>query len=177
MTKAKTLFLVRHAKSSWSDPSLSDLERPLNKRGSRNAPDMGKRLAKTITKKDSALPIPEQILTSPAVRAQNTAKVIAKALNIKPKTIEDDERLYFQGAKSMLDVIVERAGESNSLMVVGHNPDITDLYNLLSGLNLDKMPTCAIAILQFQTPSWTELGQIRGELIDFDFPKKTLKTK
>ncbi|SMF54879.1 phosphohistidine phosphatase [Alteromonadaceae bacterium Bs31] len=175
MKKSKTLYLVRHAKSSWSDPSLSDLERPLNKRGERSAPEMAKRLLQHISQEKDKFPEPELIISSPALRAHVTAKILAKELDFKAKNIKLDERLYFQGAKKMLEVIYELGGNTESLMIVGHNPDISELHNLLNKNKIDRMPTCAVATLHFDTKKWPDIKNVSASLVDFDYPKKTLK--
>jgi phosphohistidine phosphatase len=105
----KTLFLVRHAKSSWDDTALPDKDRPLDDRGRRDAPEMGKRLAKRAVK-------PDLILSSPARRALTTAEVIAKKLDYKLKDIVVDDRLYAGGADDLLNVIRELGDESERVM-------------------------------------------------------------
>src|SRR5450631_3680242 len=111
----KTLILVRHAKSSWEDAALPDKERPLNERGKRDAPDMGKRLAKRDVK-------PELILSSPARRAFATAKIIAKSLGYKLKNIVVDDRLYPGAADEILNSIHRLDKQLDRVMIVGHNP-------------------------------------------------------
>ena len=96
--RMKTLFLIRHAKSSWDDTALADNDRPLNARGKRDAPKMGKRLAKRGVK-------PDLILSSPATRALKTAEIIAKKLDYRRKNIVVDDRLYAVEADQLLDVI------------------------------------------------------------------------
>src|SRR5215510_15416674 len=111
----KTLFLVRHAKSSWKDRTLPDKERPLNDRGKRDAKEMGERLVQRDAR-------PDLVLSSPARRALTTAKIIARELDYKPKNIVVDDRLYAVDADDLLDVIRKVGGESKRVMLFGHNP-------------------------------------------------------
>lgn len=161
---SKTLYLVRHAKSSWSDPSLSDRDRPLNKRGRRSAPDMGSRLAARGHR-------PDLIISSPAKRALMTAKIIAKKLDYAKSDIWTDESMYFSGVDGMVKML-ERVDDCyQKVMIVGHNPAMTSLMNRLSGKDVYNMPTCAIAIIGYDMASWSDLRSERGNLIEYDFPK------
>lgn len=160
----KTLYLVRHAKSSWDDPSLDDRQRPLNKRGQRNAPDMGGRL------KSQGF-LPEHIISSPANRAHTTARIIAGELGIDPGAVEIEDDLYFKGVRGMLKTIERADDRYASLMLVGHNPTMTELLNRLSGAGIYNMPTCAIAIIGFPMDSWGLVQSIDGELVGYDYPK------
>ena len=121
----RTLFLVRHAKSSWDDVALPDEERPLADRGKRDAPMMGKRLAKRQVK-------PDLILSSPARRALSTAEIIAKELNFRAEDIVVDERLYATEADMLLGVIGELSDKLTCVMLFGHNPEFADLAQRLS---------------------------------------------
>src|SRR5213593_4904754 len=121
----KTLFLIRHAKSSRDDPAWADKDRPLNDRGKRDAPKMGKRLAERHVK-------PDLILSSPAARALNTAKIIARKLDYKRKNILVDNRLYAVEADQLLDVLNKLGNELECAMLIGHNPELTELAHRLS---------------------------------------------
>lgn len=160
----KTLYLVRHAKSSWNDRSLDDIDRPLNGRGKRDAPDMGRRLARQGH-------WPGQVIASPARRARDTARAICAELDIAADTIHIDEDLYFSGVEGMLRAI-ERADDAHdTLMLVGHNPTMTELANLLGDLGEWNMPTCAIAIIGFDMASWGLVRTVDGRLLGYDTPK------
>lgn len=137
----KTLFLVRHAKSSRDDPALPDKERPLNDRGRRDAPRMGKRLAK----QDVA---PDLILSSPAVRALTTAEIMAKKLAYRIKDIVVDERLYASTPGELLKVIHKLGTKPKHVMLFGHNPELALLAWRLSS-KITGMPTCAVAEFAF----------------------------
>jgi len=149
MKAEKTLYLVRHAKSSWGQTDLDDSERPLNKRGKENAPDMAERLAHNVSQNDGEFPRPELIISSPAVRASTTAYIIAKALGLPNKNVVLDERLYMRGTTAMLEALEEYGNQQTAIMIVGHNPDLTQLHNQLNSLYIDNIPTCAIATIRF----------------------------
>lgn len=158
------LYLVRHAKSSWSDSSLSDRDRPLNKRGRRSAPDMGRRLA-------AQNQLPDLIISSPAKRANSTARKIAKEVGYDRSKIVTDENMYFSGTGSMLEMLENVDDRYDSVMIVGHNPAMTTLMNMLSGSSVDNMPTCAVALIDFPIMSWSDLHSADGQLLTYDFPK------
>ncbi|HEV8258568.1 MAG TPA: phosphohistidine phosphatase SixA, partial [Casimicrobiaceae bacterium] len=146
----KKLFLVRHAKSSRDDPALADKDRPLNDRGKRDAPKMGKRLAKRRVK-------PDLILSSPAVRALKTAEIIAKKLDYKRKNILVDDRLYAVEAGELLEVIRKLGDQVERVMLIGHNPELTELAHRLSS-KITHMPTCAVAEFTFDAKTWSRIG-------------------
>jgi phosphohistidine phosphatase len=146
----KTLFLLRHAKSSWDDASLSDQDRPLNDRGQRDAPRMARRLAKRGLQFDL-------ILSSPACRALATAQIFANALHFQLKRIVIDERLYPGTAGKLFTSVRELSDELDRVMLVGHNPALAELVRRLSG-KTTPMPTCALAELRFAAKSWSELN-------------------
>ena len=162
----RILYLTRHAKSSWDDPGLPDHERPLNKRGERDAPRMGKRIAK---RKDQ----PELIVSSPAVRAATTVKVIAKELGFKPSDVVIEERIYGADQQDMIEIIQQLDDNFRRVMLIGHNPTLTDLLNELADCEIDNLPTCGIAVLGFDLKKWKDLRVGRAHLLDFDYPKKT----
>ncbi len=160
----KTLYLVRHAKSSWKDSALSDLQRPLNNRGIKNAPEMGVRLNLMGTRLDL-------IISSPAKRAFTTATMLAQVIDYKLEAIVKDDRLYFENVASMIKIIQKTKPAIQSLMLVGHNPDMTTLFNKICGFQTDNMPTCAIATIQLEQ-EWKDITKHSGTLIDYDFPKR-----
>ncbi|WP_045857104.1 SixA phosphatase family protein [Teredinibacter purpureus] len=172
MHKTKTLYLVRHAKSSWSDTELSDLQRPLNKRGNRDAPDMARRLANHVQQTDDQFPSPDLILCSPSIRTHTTACIFGRELHLTASSIQIDNRLYGRGIPPILALLRAQKDDCSALMLVGHNPELTQLHNQLNGMQVDNMPTCAIATLHFQLERWQHLTLGTGSLVDFDFPKK-----
>jgi phosphohistidine phosphatase len=160
----KTLFLVRHAKSSRDDPSLPDRDRPLDDRGRHDAPKMGKRLAKRNVK-------PDLLLSSPALRALTTAQLIAEEIGYKRKDIVVDDRLYASSADDLLAVIRALDKKLNRVMLFGHNPEFTDLAHWLSSEIID-MPTCAVVEFDFDTKSWSDVGEVKPANGVFDCPKR-----
>ena len=161
----KRLILVRHAKSSWRDRSLADPDRPLNKRGRRDAPAMGARMARRgVT--------PARIVSSPAVRALTTAQVVAEAMGRSPEEITLDERVYGASWQDLVEIVRGFEDEVPSVMLVGHNPGFTDLTNWLIDPYIDNVPTCGVVEIEFEGDSWAGVGSVEARLVDFDFPKK-----
>ena len=160
----KTLYLVRHAKSSWKEADLSDHDRPLNKRGERDAPQMGKHLRKRK-------PQPEVIISSSAVRAKTTAKLLASEIGFPKSNITIDERMYDAGPKDVVEILRDLDDTVDCAMLVGHNPTFTELANALGHCAIDNMPTCGMAVLVFSIDAWKDIANGKGELLDFDYPK------
>lgn len=161
----RTLFLIRHAKSSWADPGMSDFDRPLNKRGKMNAPFMGKLLAKENI-------LPDLIISSPAKRAITTAKKIAKEINYKNENILLNEKIYEASEKTLLKIINEISDKNKTVFMIGHNPGFTALLNYLTEENISNIPTCGIVEINFEIDSWKEVSNGMGKLVRFDYPKK-----
>jgi len=164
MTKRVTL--LRHAKSSHYDPRLRDHDRPLNPRGERDAPVMGRRL----THKGGR---PTLIVTSTAVRARQTARLFAQAIGYPIEFIQSEPELYLADPDTILDVIAGQDNAFNDLVVCGHNPGITELACDLSRTHIDNVPTSGLVVLETATDSWDQLGRSHCELIDFDYPKNS----
>jgi len=161
----KTLFLVRHAKSSWDDTAMPDRDRPLNDRGTRDAPKMGERLAKRDVK-------PDLILSSPARRALDTAEIIAKKLDYKRKDIVVDDRLYAVTADDLLAFIRGLGDKRERVMVFGHNPELTELAHRLSS-KITHMPTCAVAEFTFDAKSWSNVGKDQPAKVALEYPRQS----
>ena len=159
----KTLFLIRHAKSSWDDTALPDKDRPLGDRGRRDAPKMGKRLAKRDVK-------PDLILSSPAMRALTTAQIIAKKLDYKRSNIVVDDRLYLVAADDLLDVIRYLDDEAERVILIGHNPELTELAHRFSS-KIAHLPTCAVAEFTFDAKSWSRIGKDEPATVALDCPR------
>ena len=160
----KTLFLVRHAKSSRDDPSLSDRDRPLNDRGKHDAAMMGTRLAKRDVK-------PDLLVSSPALRALTTARLMAEEMGCKRKDIVEDDRLYASSPEDLLAVIRALDRKLDRVMLFGHNPEFTDLARRLSREVID-MPTSAVAEFTFDTKAWSDVGEVEPAKVALDYPKK-----
>ena len=163
--RVKQLILVRHAKSDWGDPALGDHERPLNKRGQRNAPEMGERFAKREVH-------PDRIYTSSALRARTTAKIIAEALDYPAEDIEQVEGLYHAGVDTWLDFISGLEDSLSCVMCFGHNPGLTELAHFEFGCELSNIPTCGVLTLNFAADHWAKVPGTQPDQVDFDYPKK-----
>lgn len=160
------LTLVRHAKTEPALPGQEDWDRALEARGQHDAPEMARRLKGAFGK-------PDRILSSPAVRAVATATIMARVLSIGAAKIVQDERLYLSSPKTLLEVIHELGENSRHLMVVGHNPGITEFADKLSSeRSIDNMPTCAVYSLEFDLTTWSDLQWTTGVNAEFDYPKK-----
>jgi phosphohistidine phosphatase len=165
---SKTLYLVRHAKSSWKHSGLSDSERPLNKRGKHDAPMMGK----VLREKNE---IPELIISSPAKRTLSTAKHYAKELGYEMKKIKTDNSLYFGDVNDYLVLLEGIDDKFNNVMLFTHNPGITYFVNYISGSNIENIPTAGTAKIDLNITSWREIINTQGKLNFFIFPKMILK--
>jgi phosphohistidine phosphatase len=148
----KTILLMRHAKSSWKNPGLRDFERPLNNRGNRDAPRMGRYL--------KGLNIfPDQVFASPAERAKATILHVLQELELGEDRITWDEDLYFQGADSYINAIRSAGNGSRTVMTVGHHPITDEAIERLTGKSLNKhIATATIACLQTDADSWKNVG-------------------
>jgi len=164
----KKLFLLRHAKSSWEDSTLSDIERPLNKRGKRDAPFM----AKLIRQKEILV---DAIYSSHAIRALKTAEIFSKELNIKKENFIVEEKIYEAGIKELCNLVNDIPDEYFSVMIVGHNPGLTSFANFLGNKYIDNIPTCGIVGFEFRLKKWEEIERGSGEIFLFEYPKKYLK--
>ena len=159
------LTLIRHAKSSWDDPTLSDFDRPLNKRGKKNAPLMGK-----IIKKRGL--VFDQIVSSPAARAIATARLIAEKLGFPEQNIQRLEALYAASLGDLLQCIRSLDKQHTKIALVAHNPGMTDLCNRLSGESIANLPTCAVAVIEFELDDWEAVSGDTGRLALYEYPRK-----
>lgn len=161
----KRLILLRHAKSSWSDDGLPDQERPLNGRGERDAPRMGTRLHERGIH-------PNLILSSPALRAKHTAKLVARALDYPADEIRLDTALYLADPEEVLAVVAAQADTIDCLLVVGHNPGLTELTNLLvPDLDLKNLPTAGTVVVDCAIERWADVRTVHPRLRYYDYPK------
>lgn len=166
ITKTKTLLLMRHAKSSWKHPDLYDHERPLNKRGKRDAPRMGAFLL------ENGL-VPDAILTSTAVRAETTARAVAEACGFEG-TIKQIDKLYGGTVQDYLHVASQAPADADRILLIGHNPTCEEVLHELTK-HIDDMPTSAIAEITLPIDTWAELGLgTHGELLSYNRPKELL---
>lgn len=160
----KTLLILRHAKSSWSNMRLSDHDRPLNDRGRRDAPRMGQLL------RDEDL-IPDLIITSSAERALTTAELVALNCGYEEALLVT-RHLYHAGPEEYVEVLREQGGEAHTVMVVGHNPGMEDLLDYLTGED-ERMPTAALAQVSLPLGAWREMDlEVSGTLQNLWRPKE-----
>lgn len=160
---AKQLLLIRHAKSDWGNAGLDDFDRPLNKRGKANAPEMAERLAKQKI-------VPELIVSSPALRALITAKFFAETWEIPAKSIQLAPSIYEASVKTLLSVINNLPHQYDFIAMFGHNPGLTDLVNYFDVV-VDNMPTCSVVYLEFPFDDWKMISAATGKVLLFDYPK------
>lgn len=160
------LTLVRHAKSTWDYPELTDFERPLNERGRRDAPRMGLRA--------QALPKVSRIVSSPATRALITARIFAEQLGISPDAIHIEPKLYDASRKTLLEVVSGFEPNPAHVMLFGHNPGFSELAHTLGHCPFDELPTCAIAHFKIEVKHWKDMGPGCGTLVKYLFPKDGL---
>ena len=161
----KTLILIRHAKSSWDDPLMEDFDRPLNDRGKKNAPFMGK-----ILKKENILP--DLIISSPAKRAITTARKMAEEIGYPKDKIQIESRIYESSVKDLLQIINSIHNDYKRVFLFGHNPTLTDFLNYLTDAGIGNIPTCGVAQIEFPFNLWNEISRETGVLKRFEYPKK-----
>jgi len=161
---ARQLFLIRHAKSSWSDSSLRDIERPLNKRGNRDASFMAELLKEKNIK-------PDLILSSSSVRTRSTAQYFVDQLMKAHQAFKIESRLYEASASTILNVINGTPVNVSVLMLFGHNPGLTSLHNFISAHYIDNIPTCGICCYSISA-DWRQIKEKSCELEYFEYPKK-----
>lgn len=164
----KTLYILRHAKSSWDNSDLSDFERPLNERGYGDAPLMGEILKERGFQ-------PALILSSPAKRAEQTAALVRQSAEISGET-SFDERIYEASPARLLEVIGEQNNQFDSILLVGHNPGLEGLINFLIG-ELHPMPTAALAVIDLEIENWSEINSVKGVLRTLIRPKEMKNEK
>ena len=160
----KTLYFVRHAKSDWSFPGLSDHDRPLNERGRRDAPKMASKLS-------ALLPQPKLLVSSTALRAYTTATYFANAMNIKLDAIIKKKELYEASEKQIFRVIQQLPEDIDVVMLFGHNPTLTDLANIFASDYIPNIPTCGVFWVQSETKYWSLLDESNSKLCGYLFPK------
>ncbi len=159
----KTLLLMRHAKSSWKQPDLQDFDRPLAKRGRKDVPRMAELLLKAEL-------VPEVILASPALRAQLTAEMLAAQIN-RLDHVEYLHEFYMAEPQTYLEALKALPDTLERVMIIGHNPGLEGLLQILSG-HVETLPTAAIAYISLPIKKWSELTeQSEGSLIELWRPK------
>lgn len=160
----KRLTLLRHAKSSWDDASLSDFDRPLNPRGRRNAPEMGRRLLENGQ-------VPDLLISSPARRAISTARMAAREMGFPEERIIEEPALYHASSAAIIEIVHSLETLADHVMLVAHNPGFTDLANRLSTARIDNIPTAGVFCVDFDVDDWNEVRPHEGVFVYFDYPK------
>lgn len=162
----KTIYLVRHAKSSWENTDVADFDRKLNERGLKDAPEMGKRLFKRIHHIDA-------FVSSPAKRAKKTCKLFCKEFDFKEDKITYVDSLYLASSKSFTEVISWFDDDIKNAAIFSHNPGVTDYANSLTNeVIIDNMPTCAIFAVQADIKHWRDFETAEKKFLFFDYPKR-----
>lgn len=162
------LTLVRHAKSDWKNSDLKDFDRPLNRRGSKEAPEMARQLAAQQVRADL-------MLTSPAVRALETARAFARALDYPLRRLKSDERLYLAQPKDILEVVRGIGSRVRHLMLFGHNPGLSEFAQALTNdSELGELPTCAVYSVELDIRGWTDAHFGEGLNPSLQHPKRLL---
>ena len=159
----KKLFIIRHAKSSWKDVTLDDFDRPLNKRGKRDAPFMAKLL------KDKGI-TSDLILSSPANRAKTTANIIAKELEIENKLLFK-ENIYESSLSTLINCIKKADNNNHIIFIIGHNPSLNALAYEFVDFD-ENIPTTGIVEIEFSIDNWKDISEYNSKLISFEYPKK-----
>lgn len=161
----RRLTLLRHAKTEAQHSGQEDWDRVLEPRGQVDAPEMARRLRERKLK-------PDRVIASPAVRALTTAQIFARELHLPASKLQQDERLYLASPKAIKEVVRESGGGAQHLMIVGHNPGLTEFADRISAdREIDNMPTCAIYTLEFDIEDWSELEWDSGVNAELDYPK------
>ncbi|MFD1468540.1 SixA phosphatase family protein [Hymenobacter caeli] len=160
----KTLYLLRHAKSSWSFDDLTDQERPLNDRGRDDAPRMGQALARRGIVLDA-------LVSSSAVRALSTAVLVARELKFPHEKITVEPAIYRADADALVALVQALPAAADAVLLVGHNPTITDAANALSPTSFNELPTAAVVCLRFSTDTWEAASRANAEFYFYDYPK------
>lgn len=149
MKSVKRLLLMRHAKSSWKDSDVPDHERPLKKRGQRDAEKMGKML------KSKKL-VPDLIISSTATRAEKTAEIVAKASKYEAEIVYSDS-LYMAEPADIMKVVKDHAKKQKTVLVIGHNPGLEAFLQIMTG-KVESLPTGSIAYLATKIDNWSNLS-------------------
>ena len=160
----KTLYLMRHAKSSWKDAELNDLDRPLLEKGLKRT----RLIIEYLQKHDRKI---ELIITSHAVRAVDTALIIARAFGVTESNFRTEKGVYMADADSLMDQFYDLPSGVSDVMMVGHNPSITNFANTFLDEKIDYLPTSGVVAISFETDKWEELPSARFKMDFMVFPK------
>ena len=159
----KTIIIIRHAKSSWDDHTITDFDRPLNDRGKHDAPIMAERLLKKQ-------PDIEAFISSPAKRARKTAAIFAKAYGLEKEDVQLKDALYHASENVFYDIIGKLPESVKTIAVFAHNPGLTDFVNTLTEVRVDNVPTCGLFAVTAEG-DWQSFKTGRRKFLFFDYPK------
>lgn len=163
----KKLYLVRHAKSSWKEEGIQDMDRPLKGRGITDAYNTAEWLYQQGE-------VPDHMVSSPATRALHTALIFARNLEHPFSSIEIRPEIYHASTKDLLNLVYTFDDAYDSVMLFGHNPTITDFVNKCIDHRIDNVPTTGVACLKFDADRWLDIDK-KAELVFFDYPKRRKK--
>ena len=161
----KKLYILRHAKSDWSDSSLDDFDRGLKKRGKKDI-----KLTSFWLKKHNVKP--DLVLSSPAKRAKKTLEILKDVLKIKDENIKFDPNIYESNVKYLIDMLSKLDNRKKEVFLIGHNPLLNDLAEFLSDAIITNIPTSGVIAIKFDVKSWNEIKRKKGNIIFFEYPKK-----
>lgn len=161
----RTVYLCRHAKSSWADPGQDDFDRPLNERGLRDAPAMARHF------KARNEPV-DLIISSPAKRALTTARAFGTELGMTGDAFREDPSLYHASTSTIHRVLGALPDAIEHVVLFGHNPGFSEAVETLSSEPIGNMPTCGMVRIDFPVDSWSLVARDMGTLIWFDYPKR-----
>jgi phosphohistidine phosphatase len=163
----RTLFLIRHAKSSWDNPGLRDFSRPLNDRGLHDAPKMANFLAKQGVE-------PDLLLSSPAKRALTTAHFFAKTFGIGDEAVVQEQDIYEAAPGDILQIVSRLPDSAQTVLLFGHNPTLTEVANRYTEDFIDNIPTCGIVQIESKADSWKAFDEENAAVKKRFFPKEVL---
>lgn len=163
----KTLYLTRHAKSEKSFNDVNDFDRPLTERGIHNANSMAMLMKAWEI-------MPDEFLTSPAIRALSTAYIFARVMEMPWEAIHISEPIYEASVKTLMSLFRALPDRCSSIMVFGHNPGFTDVTSLITNRNIENVPTSAVVCIDFEVNSWQEISPGSGKLRFFETSKKNM---
>jgi phosphohistidine phosphatase len=146
---------------------MTDHDRPLNERGLSAAPMMGSRLAEKKV-------IPQLLISSSAVRALTTARFVAHEIGENPDSVIIEPRVYSAGYLDIMELVAEQNDKYSCMIIFGHNPTFTELINHWTDSEILNMPTASLGLIEFNTTHWAKTLEIKGKLLDFDYPKNVL---
>jgi phosphohistidine phosphatase len=161
---SKTLFIIRHAKSSWAEIGARDIDRTLNDRGHTDAPKMAEILRGVGV-------APDLIVSSPAKRAFTTAQYFAKAFGIAIKDIDIQQNIYEATTDELLSVVRDLPNKADVILMFGHNPGFTYFANQYTRNYIDNLPTCGIVRLDLASDTWENFNEKTVTMKEMWFPK------